>query len=189
MSHNPNIPASRRSSPGSLYNRHGGWFLVVGLRHGHPNGGWPMDIFLSADALADAIAGAEDLDPHEREEIACWGVNAPLGSAEAHYCLAVVVVDGCQQDIYDTVDDDALQAWCAHWHLDPRADLREQRPRRDSFVVVEGAGGDNEVVVYRADTFEDADQYLESRYGIEEVDELVVDILMQHADGTLTTEF
>ena len=57
------------------------------------------------------------------------------------------------------------------------------------FVVVEGAGGPNEWIVYSRVSAKDAQDCLESHYSTDERERLGVDVMKQNFDGTLTTEF
>ena len=57
------------------------------------------------------------------------------------------------------------------------------------FVVVEGAGGDDEWIVCSRVSPKDASDWMESHYKVDDREALGVDVMKRNTDGTLTTEF
>lgn len=57
------------------------------------------------------------------------------------------------------------------------------------FVVVEGAGGENEWIVCSRVSPKDASDWMDSNYSASQQDIVGVDVMKRNTDGTLTTEF
>ncbi len=60
---------------------------------------------------------------------------------------------------------------------------------KGSYVVVEGAGCDNEEIVFDSVYFYDTCDFKDENYSEEEIKTLNVDILFQNEKGQLTTDF
>lgn len=67
---------------------------------------------------------------------------------------------------------------------------KTDEPARRVFVVVEGAGTDDEKVVYRDSSFLAATEWAVKHYGrvIDDIAKAGVDVMREFSDGTRTTE-
>lgn len=81
-------------------------------------------------------------------------------------------------------------------NADPRCSVTQNckvfrnRPEgKEGYVVVEGAGTDDERIVYSDPRVSAAYRFKEQNYSSVEIDELQVDVMLQREGGELTAEF